>query len=91
VAGGRWVGTSYSFSISFCEEVFHKLEVQSADVSVLSCALHQPRVSPASQQSPWIRELRRSVAVSQSPCWIHQQHLNELAKLLLKFIWKNKM
>jgi hypothetical protein len=45
-------------------EAFHKLGVQSADVSVLPDALPQPGLSPASQQTPWISELMRSAAVS---------------------------
>jgi hypothetical protein len=43
----------YFFSISWHGEAFHELGIQSADVSALLCALPQPRVSPASQQSPW--------------------------------------
>jgi hypothetical protein len=42
-----------SFSISWHGEAFHELGIQSTDVSALLCALPQPRVSPASQQSPW--------------------------------------
>jgi hypothetical protein len=60
----------YSFSISWHGEAFHELGVQGADVSALSGALPQLSVSPAFQQSPWITEVRRSVAVSQSPSWI---------------------
>jgi hypothetical protein len=48
----------------------HELCVQSADVSALLCALPQPNVSPASQQSPWFTELRKSAVVSQLPSWI---------------------
>jgi hypothetical protein len=40
--------TGYSFSISWHGEAFHKLGVQSADVSALPGALPQPSVSPAS-------------------------------------------
>jgi hypothetical protein len=60
--------TGYSFSILWPGEAFHELGVQSVDVSALPGALPQPRVSPASQQSPWSTELRRSAAVSLS--WI---------------------
>jgi hypothetical protein len=60
--------TGYSFSILCLGKAFHELGVQSADVSALPGALPQPRVSPASQQSPWSTELRRSAAVSLS--WI---------------------
>jgi hypothetical protein len=70
--GPIWWGLAcsaeYSFSILWLGEAFHELGVQSADVSVLPGALPQPRVSPASQQSPWSTELRRSAAVSLS--WI---------------------
>jgi hypothetical protein len=57
---------SYSFSISWCGESFHELGVQSADVSALPFALLQPSVSPVSQKSPWVMELRRFAAVFQS-------------------------
>jgi hypothetical protein len=67
---GLACSTGYSFSKSWHGEAFHELVVQSADVSALLCALPQSRVSPASQQSPWIMEVRRSVDVSWSPSWI---------------------
>jgi hypothetical protein len=57
----------YSFSISWCGEAFLEVGVQSADVLALPGALPQSSVSPASQQSPWVTEVRRSVAVSWSP------------------------
>jgi hypothetical protein len=67
---GLVCSTSYSFSISWKGEAFHKLGVQRADVSALPGALPQPSMSPASQQIPWFTELRRSAAVSQLPSWI---------------------
>jgi hypothetical protein len=63
-----WAGCS--FNKSWHGEAFHKLGVQSADVSDLPYALPQPSMSPASQQSPWFKELMRSAAVSQLPSWI---------------------
>jgi hypothetical protein len=84
---GLECSASYSFSIWWCGEAVHELGVQSADVSALPCALPQPSVSPASQQSPWFRELRRSAAVSQSPSWISQLILSPIlsCKYCLKF------
>jgi hypothetical protein len=64
---GLACSTSYSFSKLWCGEAFHELGAQSADVSALPGALPQSSVSPASQQSPWIR---KSVAVSGSPSCI---------------------
>jgi hypothetical protein len=64
---GMTRSASYSFTISWHGKTFHKLEIQSADVSALSCVLPQSSVSPVSQQSPWITELRRSAAVFQLP------------------------
>jgi hypothetical protein len=57
----RWYN---SFSIT------QELGVQSADVKALPGVLPQPSMSPASYQSPWIMEVRRSVAVFQLPTWI---------------------
>jgi hypothetical protein len=54
---GLACSASYSFSVLWHGDAFHELGAQSADVSVLSGALPQPSVSPASQQSPWIMEL----------------------------------
>jgi hypothetical protein len=48
---GAWPA-SCSFSKSWHGEDFHKLGVQSAEVSALLGALPLPRVSPASQQGP---------------------------------------
>jgi hypothetical protein len=59
-----------SFSKSWHGEGFHELEVRSADVSALPSALPQPRVSPASQQSPWFMEFVWSRAMSLLPSWI---------------------
>jgi hypothetical protein len=64
---GLVCSTGYSFSKLWHGEAFHKLGVQSADVSDFPCALPQPSVSPVSQLSPWFTELMRSEAVSQSP------------------------
>jgi hypothetical protein len=72
---GLVCSTGCSFSKSWHGEVFHELRVQSADVSALPCALPQPSVSPASQQSPWFTELTRSAAVSPSPSWIYLEGL----------------
>jgi hypothetical protein len=63
---GLACSTGYFFSIWWCGETSHELRVQNADVSGLPCALPQSCVSPASHQSLWIMELRRSAAVSQS-------------------------
>jgi hypothetical protein len=52
--------TCYSFSIWWGGEASHKLGVQSADVSALPDVFPQSSVSPASYQSPWITEVRRS-------------------------------
>jgi hypothetical protein len=57
----------YSFSIWWDGEASQELGVQSADVSALPGVLPQSRKSPASCQSPWIMEVRRSVAVFQLP------------------------
>jgi hypothetical protein len=75
---GLWVWAWHTVSavlsvygVIWCPgEAFHELGAQSADVSALPCALPHLSVSPASQQGPWVTELRRSVAVSQSPSWI---------------------
>jgi hypothetical protein len=61
---GLVCSTCSSFSVWWCGEAFHELGVQSADVSVLPGALPQSSMSPASHQSPWITEVRRSVAGS---------------------------
>jgi hypothetical protein len=50
VALGWW--PALSFSVLWSGEAFHGLLFQGANVSVLPCALPQPRVSPASQQDP---------------------------------------
>jgi hypothetical protein len=47
-----------------------ELGVQGADVSAFPGALPQSSVSPASYQSPWITEVRSSVAVFRLPSWI---------------------
>jgi hypothetical protein len=64
-AYGAGLGCSacYSFSIWWGGEASHELGVQSADVSALPSALPHSSKSPASCQSPWITEVRRSVAV----------------------------
>jgi hypothetical protein len=64
---GLVCSTCYSFSIWWCGEASQNLGVQSADVSALLGVLPQSSVSPASYQSPWITEVRRSVAVFWSP------------------------
>jgi hypothetical protein len=71
-AYGAGLGVQHQlfFSKLWRGEAFHKLGVQSADVSALSGALPQPSVFPASQQSSWIRELTRSAAMSQLPSCI---------------------
>jgi hypothetical protein len=60
----------YSFSTWWGGEASQELGVQSADVSALPGALPQSSVSPASYQSPWIMEVRRSMAVFWSPSWV---------------------
>jgi hypothetical protein len=50
----------YSFSIWWGGKASHELGVQSADVSALPGALPQSSMSPASYQSLWIMEVRRS-------------------------------
>jgi hypothetical protein len=67
--GLAW-STCYSFSIWWCGEASHELGVQNADVLALPDVLSQSNVSPASYQSPWVTEVRRSVAVFLSPSWI---------------------
>jgi hypothetical protein len=59
-----------SFNVSWCGEVSHWLGVQSPEVSALPCALPQPSVSPASQESPWFTEFTQSASMSQLPFWI---------------------
>jgi hypothetical protein len=49
-AWGWW--PAYSCSALWGGEDFRRLGFQGAKVSALPCALPQPRVSPASQQSP---------------------------------------
>jgi hypothetical protein len=70
-----WAGVACSicpsFSVWLCGEASHKLGVQSADVSALPGVLPQSSMSPASCQSPWITEVRRSVVVFWSPSWTH--------------------
>jgi hypothetical protein len=64
-----WVlacSTSYSFSIWWRGEAFHELGVQRADVSAFPGVLPQSSMSPAPHQSPWITEVRRSVAPTHS-------------------------
>jgi hypothetical protein len=68
LAGGGW--STCSFSVSWCEEAFHKLGVQDAEVSGLSCAFPLSSVSPASQQGLWFPELMQSASVSQLLLWI---------------------
>jgi hypothetical protein len=48
---GGWQASCF-FSRSFCEEDFHKLGVQSAQVLALPGIFTQPSVSPASHQGP---------------------------------------
>jgi hypothetical protein len=67
---GLACSAGYSFSVWWHGEAFHELGVQRADVSALPSALPQPSVSLASHQSPWITEVRRSLAVFQSSSWI---------------------
>jgi hypothetical protein len=69
---GRGLACSacYSFSVWWCGEASRKLRVRSADVSALPGVLPHSSKSPASYQSPWIMEVRRSVAVFWSPSWI---------------------
>jgi hypothetical protein len=63
-------GAGLSFSIWWHGEASHELGVHSADVSALPGVLPQSSRSPASYQSPWIMEVRRSVAVFWWPSWI---------------------
>jgi hypothetical protein len=51
VGGGLACSAGYSFIISWHGEAFHKLRVQSGDVSALPCALPQLSVSLASANS----------------------------------------
>jgi hypothetical protein len=67
---GLTCSACYSFSIWWGGEAFHELGVQSADVSALPGALLQSSMSPASCQSPWIMEVRRSMVVFWSPSLI---------------------
>jgi hypothetical protein len=60
---GLACSAGYSFSKLWHGEGFHKLEVQSANVSSLPGVLPQP--------SPWFTELTWSTAVSQLPSWIY--------------------
>jgi hypothetical protein len=62
--------TCYYFSIWWGGEASLELGVRSADVSALPGVLPHSSKSPASYQSPWIMEVRRSVAVFWSPSWI---------------------
>jgi hypothetical protein len=54
-----------SFSIWWGGEASQELGVQNDDVSALPGVLPHSSMSPASHQSPWIMEVRRSVAVFQ--------------------------
>jgi hypothetical protein len=66
----RWglaCSTCYSFSIWCGGEDFQELGVQSANVSALPGVLPHSHKPPTSCQSPWITEVRRSVAVFWSP------------------------
>jgi hypothetical protein len=65
----------YSFSIWCSGEVSWELGVQSADVSALPGILPHSSKSPASCQSPWITEVRRSVVVFRSPSWISPTYI----------------
>jgi hypothetical protein len=67
---GLECSASYSFSMWWHREVFHELGVQSADISASPGVLPQSSMSPGSYQSPWITEVRRSVAMFRSPSWI---------------------
>jgi hypothetical protein len=67
---GLGMSTCYSFSIWWCGEASQELEVQRADVSALPSVLPHSSKSPASCQSPWITEVRRSVTVFQMPSLI---------------------
>jgi hypothetical protein len=73
---------SYSFSMWWHGEGPHALGFQSADVSGLPGAFPQSSVSPASYQSPWITEVRRSMAVFQLPSWIWNSFLNLRIKVV---------
>jgi hypothetical protein len=50
VASGLW--PTCSFSVSWHGEIFHKLGIQGAEVSVFPCALPQPSISRPFQQGP---------------------------------------
>jgi hypothetical protein len=63
----------YSFSIWWGGEASHELGVQSADVSALPGVLPHSIKSLASYQSPWIMQVRRSMAVFWSPSWISKK------------------
>jgi hypothetical protein len=63
VGQGLACSACYYFSIWWHGEASHELGVQSADVSTLPGVLPQSSKSPASYQSPWITEVRRSVAI----------------------------
>jgi hypothetical protein len=60
--------------------------VQSADASAVPGALPQSSVSPASQQSLWITELRRSMAVSQLASWILSDSCIESTSTIFTFL-----
>jgi hypothetical protein len=60
---GLVCSTCYSFSICWGGEASQELGVQSDDVSALPGALPHSSKSPASCQSPWITEVKSSVAV----------------------------
>jgi hypothetical protein len=60
----------YCFSVWWYGEASHELGVWSADVSALPGVLPLSSKSQASYQSPWITEVRRSVAMFWSPSWI---------------------
>jgi hypothetical protein len=60
---GLECSTCYSFSVWWGGEASQDLGAQHADVSALPGVLPHSSKSPASCQSPWITEVRRSVAV----------------------------
>jgi hypothetical protein len=69
--GWGWAcSTCYSFSLWWRGEASQELRVWSADVSALPDVLPRSSRFPASYRDPWIMEVRRSVAVFQSPSWI---------------------
>jgi hypothetical protein len=68
----------YSFIIWWGGEASQELGVQSADVSALPGVLPHSSKSLGSYQSPWITEVRRSVAVFQSPSWISLNFILEV-------------